>query len=85
MRERVAALQSATDRANEAREAADRDRDEAKLAAAAAAQKAQQERDKLAEIEGESEGLRARLQMADEEIAVLVADADQVLLRISNE
>lgn len=78
LRERVAMLQSATDRAAEAAEAAARDRDEAKVAAATAGQRAQQERDELAEAEGENEGLRARLQMAEEEMAGLAADADQV-------
>ena len=78
MRERVAALQSATDRAVEAGEATARGRDEAKLEVAAAVQRAQQDRDKLAEAEGEIEGLRTRLQMTEEEIAALVADADQV-------
>lgn len=71
-------LQSATDRAAEAVEAAARDRDEAKVAAATALQRAQQERGGLAEAEGENEGLRARLQMAEEEMAGLTADADQV-------
>ncbi|CAM9159615.1 unnamed protein product [Laminaria digitata] len=77
LRERVAMLQSATDRAAEAAEAAARDRDEARVAAATAGQRAQQERDGLAEAEGENEGLRARLQMAEEEMAALAADADQ--------
>lgn len=78
LRESVAALQLTTDRATEASEAATRDRDEAKLAAAAAAQRAQQEREVLAEAEGENEGLRTRLQMSEEELAAVVADADQV-------
>lgn len=78
LRERVAALQSATDRAGEVAETAERVRDEARLAAAAAAQRMQQEGERLAETEGENEGLRTRLQMAEEELAGLVDDANQV-------
>lgn len=74
----MAALQSATDRSVEVAEAAARDRDEARVAAATAAQRVQQEREGLAEMEGENEGLRARLQMAEEELGGLVADADKV-------
>lgn len=74
----MAALQSATDRSAEVAEAATRDRDEARLAVATAAQRVHQEREGLAEMEGENEGLRARLQMAEEELGALVADADQV-------
>ncbi|CAN0290948.1 unnamed protein product, partial [Hapterophycus canaliculatus] len=77
LRERVAALQSAADRAVEAAEAASRDRDETRVAAATMAQRAQQEREGLAEMEGENEGLRVRLQMAEEELRSLVAEADQ--------
>lgn len=71
-------LQSAADRAAEVAETAERARDEARLAAAAGAQRTQQEGERLAEAEGEIEGLRARLQMAEEELAGLVDDADQV-------
>lgn len=71
-------LQSATDRAAEAAEEVARDRDEARLAVATAGQRVQQERDGLAEAEGENEGLRARLQMVEGEMAGLVAEADQV-------
>lgn len=78
LRERVAALQSNADRAVEAAGAATRERDEGRLAAAAAAQRAQQEREGLAEAEGEIEGLRVRLQMAEDELAAFVADAHQV-------
>lgn len=78
LRERVAALQSATDRSAAAAEAATRDRDEARMVAATAAQRAQQERERLAEMEGENEGLRTRLQMAEEELGSLAADADEV-------
>ncbi len=78
LRERVAALQSATDRSAEAAEAATRDRNEARMVAATAAQRAQQERERLAEMEGENEGLRTRLQMAEEELGSLAADADEV-------
>ncbi|CBJ30404.1 conserved unknown protein [Ectocarpus siliculosus] len=77
LRERVAALQSAADRSEEAAEGAGRERDEARAAAAAAAQRAQRERECLAEVEGENEGLRERLRMAEEELAGLVAEADQ--------
>eukprot|EP00904_Undaria_pinnatifida_P009883 jgi/Undpi1/6024/HiC_scaffold_2.g01298.m1 len=77
LRERVAMLQSATDRAAEAAEEVARDRDEARLAVATAGQRVQQERDGLAEAEGENEGLRARLQMVEGEMAGLVAEADQ--------
>lgn len=78
LRERVAALQAAADRSSEAAEAVARERDEATVAAATAAQRAQQERDGLAEMEGENEGLRTRLQMAEEELGGLAAAADQV-------
>lgn len=78
LRERVAGLQSAADRAAEATEAAVRERDEARLEAAAASRRAQQEREGLAEIEGENEGLRARLQMAEEDVSLLASEADQV-------
>ncbi|CAM9789285.1 unnamed protein product [Pylaiella littoralis] len=77
LRERVAALKSATDRSAEAAEAATRDRDEARVAAATAAQRVQQEREGLAEMEGENGGLRERLQMAEEELEALIAGADQ--------
>ena len=82
LRERVAALQSAADRSEEAAEAALRERDEARVAAATAAQRAQQERDGLAEMEGENEGLQARLQMAEDELGVLAAAADQVNINL---
>lgn len=55
-----------------------RERDEARLTTVAAAQRTQQERDALAEVEGENEGLRMRLQAMEEEIAVLAGEADQV-------
>lgn len=74
----MAALQTAADRSKEAAEAAFRERDEARVAATTAAQRARQEREGLAELEGENEGLRARLQMAEEELGVLAADAHQV-------
>lgn len=74
-------LQSAADRAAEAVEAMARDRDEVRLAAAAAAQRAQQEREGLAEAEGESEGLRETLQMAEEELAGVLAEVEQVISR----
>eukprot|EP00903_Cladosiphon_okamuranus_P005510 g5490.t1 len=77
LRQRVAALQTAADRSKEAAETALRERDETRVAAATAAQRAQQEREGLAEMEGENEGLRARLQMAEEELGVLAADADR--------
>lgn len=55
-----------------------RERDEARLAAAAATQRTQQERDTRAEVEGENEGLRMRLQMMEKEMAILAGEADQV-------
>lgn len=80
----MSALQSPADRSKEAVEAAFRERDEARVAAATAAQRAQQEREGLAEKEGENEGLRARLQMAEEELGVLAAAADQVGTAVAN-
>lgn len=62
----------------QAAEAVARARDEALLTASAASQRAQQERDGLAEVEGENDGLRARLQLMEEEIAALATEADHV-------
>lgn len=78
LRERVAALQSAADRATEATETMAHARDQVKLEAMTAASKAQQERDKLVEAEDEIDGLRTRVQMLEEEFALLTAEADQV-------
>lgn len=55
-----------------------RERDEARLAAVAASQRTQQERDATAEVEGENEGLRTRLQMMEKDMAILAGEADQV-------
>lgn len=74
----MAALQSAADRAAETADAATRERDEARLEAASASQRVQHEREGLAELQGENEGLRARLLMEEEEIAALAGEADQV-------
>lgn len=57
-----------------------RERDEVTLAVATAAQRMRVEREERAEIEGENEGLRTRLQMAEEEFASLLAETDQVML-----